>query len=106
MMVEKSRYPRYNVTVSVAYLGQDDTDSGNVQSKNISTAGICLSSKQPMKKGDIVELTFYMATETIHAKGKVVWSERILPHLFDNGIEFISISDEHLKVIEKYINTQ
>ena len=105
-MSEKRHYPRYNVTVSVSYIDPDDIDTGDAQSKNISTAGICLSSKQPMKSGINVRLTFSLASETIQAIGKVIWNERILPHLFDNGIKFISISDDHLKVIEKYIKIQ
>ncbi|MBN2441463.1 MAG: PilZ domain-containing protein [Spirochaetales bacterium] len=105
-MSEKRRFQRYNITVSVSYMNTDDTKTTDAQSKNISSSGICLSSIQPMKLKSTVKLTFSMESQTIHVLGRVIWSEQVLPRLFDNGIEFLSMSEEHLKVIEKYIKTQ
>ena len=102
---ERRQFPRYNVTISISYIGPDDAASGKAESKNISTRGICFSTKQPMHIGHNVRIAFSFATETILSTGKVVWSEKSDPKLFDNGIEFISIDEEHLKIIEQYIKT-
>jgi hypothetical protein len=105
-MEEKRKFPRYNITTSVSYTDADDGAAGDVTAKNISKGGICLSSIQPMKIGRKVSLAFVMASRTVHAVGRVVWCEEIHSRFFENGIEFISIAEEHLKEIEQYMSKQ
>jgi hypothetical protein len=102
-MEERREYPRYVLTVSVTYSSAENLKSDKAQSKNISNRGICFSTRTPMRIGGNVRITFSLAAQTIFATGRVVWTEQIVPYIYDNGIEFTSITDEHLKTIEKFI---
>ncbi|MBN1696809.1 MAG: PilZ domain-containing protein [Spirochaetales bacterium] len=105
-MDERRSYKRYCLIVSVKYSYNASRTKGSAKTKNISNGGICLTSHQKLLLNHLVDLEFSMPRKKIKVLGKVVWSEESLPHLYENGIEFVDIEESDKKEISNYINTR
>jgi c-di-GMP-binding flagellar brake protein YcgR len=108
-MIEKRRFDRFLLDIEIEHYKKNNKEnSSRIKSKNISKGGICITTADgPLEKGEkyILSFTLPHQSEQIVVEGKVVWNEAYtsLQHeLYDNGIEFISISEKHLKMIEEY----
>lgn len=82
----------------------------NVLSKtrDLSAGGICMMSTTPLVKGTILSLKFRLhgTDKVINVLGKVVWTQAFSIGNqigYDNGIEFVSMSEEDRAIINTYL---
>jgi len=111
--VDKRRYMRLiaQLEVKVGRISGTGLDEFiSVTSKDISVAGVGLTSEARFSKGEPLKLIIRLPDDiTVHAVGAVKWvtmRENLYAangHDFAFGIEFVQISDSDRKEIEKFI---
>jgi hypothetical protein len=108
-------FPRLDLSCDIQYsyvgggMPQGD-EKANVlsKSKDLSQGGICMMSTTPLVKGTILSLKFklHSSDKVLNVIGKVVWTQAFSignQMGYDNGIEFIKVSDEDKKIIDKFL---
>jgi len=102
---ENRCFPRINVVAKVRYRVLGQNIKNEAKSKNISIGGICITSKRPIAKNGIVEITFILPNDmNIEARGRVVWCNEIpFSGEYEMGIEFIKILGSHMDELKKHI---
>jgi hypothetical protein len=107
---EKRRYKRWGVELTFSYeikeFSTADPSStppiGTAVIENISFGGAKIASYQELAKGMLLEITLIplVVAGTIHATGRVVWSQRDESDVYHSGIEFIAFREGGQQVIE------
>jgi len=109
---DKRKYKRFKKEVEIHFemitaMGDSPAipDSGDSRSINVSMGGVLFETKKPIPVSSIIECQFHIAgfKEPIYAKAKIVRVEELYTNKYDLGIQFIAISDDDRKVLEKYI---
>ena len=111
LIEERRKFIRLNINVEIKYSLVNSSPAERVaQTKDIGAGGICFLANEPLKKGDILEIKFLLpeVPPNVHAKGRVAWikpfsvaSDKNIS--YDTGIEFIDITDEDRKRINRYV---
>jgi c-di-GMP-binding flagellar brake protein YcgR len=109
---ERRKFPRLNMAVDIEYsfLQKDSSLMMEVQSKNISSGGICLIVYEEVKVGDSLDLVINLPEGElpIRVKGVVKWiGEFILSagnrNSWDVGVEFIGINEAEREKLSRYV---
>lgn len=111
---EKRKFPRLPLNVGVKYEISKLTVSKkkSIQTKNISSGGICIVALEEIAEGTIIDFTFALPNDDkiINAKGKIVWIKEFSVgdennnKAYDLGVEFIQISKSDREKINQYVN--
>ena len=103
---ERRRYLRVEVPVELRVIAKNIIID-KVKAKNISPLGIRFETKEPLKEGDVVDLTLTLpdTNNPVHIQGKVIWQKKI--SLEDNapldiGCEFTKIEEDNKNTFLKY----
>lgn len=73
-------------------------------SKNLSTAGILFETDKELNAGDVVACSFKLPNnERIVADGEIVRVAKSGIRNFDYGVKFISISPDHITLIDSFV---
>ena len=84
--------PRWEVRLPLHYKRAEEETIRQDFVKDISAAGICLTSKEALNLAEQLELTVFLSeNKYIHARGKVVWVEDCAGH-YEAGVDFINLS--------------
>ena len=109
---ERRKFLRLNALVDVVYNKVSPSQKVEVSlTKNISKGGICLITYEELKVSDNLDLNIYLPENKIpvHVIGRVAWvKDFIICNIpngkrFDVGIEFLTITEEDQKKIDKYV---
>jgi c-di-GMP-binding flagellar brake protein YcgR len=109
---ERRRFQRLSVLVDVVYNKVSPSQKVEVSlTKNISKGGICLIAYDELKVSDNLDLNIYLPGDKIpvHVIGRVAWvKDFVICNIpdgkrFDVGIEFLTITEEDQKRIDKYV---
>ena len=111
LIEERRKFIRLNINVEIKYSLVNNTANKRVaQTKDIGAGGICFLADEPLNKGDILEINFLLpeVPPNVHAKGRVAWVKPFSIEgnkntCYDTGIEFIDITDEDRKRINRYV---
>ena len=111
LIEERRKFIRLNINAQINYsVIADDVSARSASVKDIGAGGICLLLDEQLKEGDILKFDVLLPDDppVIQAKGKVIWikpfsiaSEK--KTRYDTGIEFIEISNDDRKKINKYV---
>ena len=109
----RRKFPRasYPCLVVIRNQGKDNNDIILTHTENIGIGGVCFTLKQSMKMFSQVDLELDLLDMENHIKcrGKVVWniqrgvSSPKKPLFFDVGVEFVGISDDEKKRLERVV---
>ena len=108
--IERRRFPRKPLQVEVGVYTETNFYQGF--SENISEGGIFVATYDIKPTGEVIELEFKLPgeEEPIRVKGEVRWVREYNPANPDMipgmGIQFIELSEEAGKKIEKFIREQ
>jgi len=106
---ERRKFVRLNINVEINYSIIPHEEQQETGTKNISAGGICMVSDKPLSIGDTLQLEIKLPEDppSIQVKGKAVWVKQFIAtekhESFDIGVEFINISEENRKRINKYV---
>ena len=109
---ERRKFPRLNLAVDIEYsvLQKEPFLKVEVQSKNLSSGGICLIVYEKVKVGDNLALVINLpeGERPIQVKGIVRWiGEFILSadkkNSWDVGVEFEGISEAEREKLSQYV---
>jgi c-di-GMP-binding flagellar brake protein YcgR len=109
---ERRKFPRLNLAVDIEYsvLQKEPSLKVEVQSKNLSSGGICLIVYEKVKVGDSLALVMKLpeGERPIQAKGIVKWiGEFILSadnkSSWDVGVEFVGITETDREKLSQYV---
>lgn len=107
--VERRRYVRLQVPISVAYVLPGNSNISLVTTKNISADGLRFQAHDKLlKESAIVELKLDIpgVINPIHAKGKIIWGKKISLEdsaPFDFGLEFVEIEEDNKNTFLKFL---
>lgn len=72
---EKRYLPRWDVNNRVLCRLQDQVDASECRSMDLSCAGACLVTRQPLPKNQKIKLTIYLTeAKPVEVEGHIVWS--------------------------------
>ena len=109
---ERRKFQRLNALVDVVYNKISPAQKVEFSlTRNISKGGICLIAYDELKVSDMLDLNIYLPEDkiTVHVIGRVVWVKDFVicdipkGKRFDVGIEFVQITEEDKKKIDKYV---
>ena len=114
LVEERRKFVRLNINVDIQYSILSHHPQKQIAlstaSKNIGAGGICVLTLKELKIGDILKLDIRLPEipPDIHAIGKVAWIKNFTiateqNKRYDVGIQFIEISEEDKKRINKYV---
>ena len=115
MKKERRKFPRMTVELFVRYKILSSPEQVDAQTKNISGGGVCLVTREKMELGTYLamEVKFPHSKGPILAGGRVIWcrESRLGPSpaghsRFDNGIEFVQISETDRQQIIEHIKSK
>ena len=113
--LNRRKFPRVNYPCLVVIRGGGDSEKDNViltHTDNIGVGGVCVVLKQNVKMFSEVELELDLLDlgEHICCRGKVVWNiqrqseAEEKPLFFDIGIEFLNVTEEDQKRLERTVD--
>lgn len=106
---------RLNMTCDIRYSKVSDEENlsnkKDSATKDISQGGICFISSEFLESGTLIQLDITLGKEEpdVQVRGSIVWSEEF--HIsgqkgWDNGLEFLDISERDKQLIQKYMDSQ
>ncbi len=112
--LNRRKFPRVNYPCLVVIRSDDESDKNNIiltHTDNVGIGGVCVVLKQDVKMFSEVELELDLLDlgEHICCRGKVVWNVQRQreaaekPLFFDIGIEFLNITPEDQKRLERIV---
>ncbi len=105
-MLEKRKHVRFDtVNPSEVRIYNDNVliNEGNGKTLNISRGGALLETPFPMEKGQKLALVISLEKEFVYISGNVVHTRSESADCHKTGVEFKSIDDRGLAVLDKYI---
>ena len=101
---DKSKRAATNFPVYYQIKDTDNSIYGYTYIKNLSKDGICIRTREDIKKGTNVFLKFMIpAIDTvIETNGKVKWSESVFDELFYAGVVFTKIQKDNQDLIASF----
>jgi hypothetical protein len=98
-MIEKRLHPRHDLDVMVNY-----SDYYFAKSKDLSISGIRLITNNELQAGRFISFEFSLPDrEFVRVFGKIEWTKKNAPNLYENGIAFRLLKDESKSKIEKFL---
>lgn len=107
-MSEKRKYARVDSIYLLNYVHHDAENSDSLtqgmgRTINVSESGIMLETHIPLGEKDTVDVVVGLKEDMVTIRGKVVFSRATETGRFQSGIEFVSIADDSLKTLKRYI---
>ena len=94
-ITDKRYFPRWEVYNRVLYQFEDQLDTFECQTKDLSCAGACILSRQNIPPPQKVKLIVYLsASKFVSLEGKVIWSHA-LDGQFELGVLFEDVSSKN-----------
>jgi len=81
----------------------NEVNQGMGRTLNVSQGGILLETHIPIDKRHIISLSIGLENELVDIEGKVVYCRNGKEGKFESGIEFQSINEKSLKLLNRYI---
>ncbi len=96
---ERRAGPRLLLGVSVDFI------SSEAEAKNVSDSGMCITSSEKYASGQIADIMFFLPShQAIKATGRIVWTRKIGPDLYDYGVEFIDLEKKYVDFLQAYVS--
>ena len=106
-MKEKRRRPRIESINLIAYACLDENDNvvnqGMGRTLNVSELGILIETYFELDSQNILLIDIGIGDDLVDIKGRVVHSNANDDKKYESGIEFISIDEDSLAKLKKYI---
>ena len=113
---ERRKFPRLKLELIVRYKILADS-AGNLEAQtiDISAGGVCLVTRERIKTGTVLvmDIKFPQSDKPVIVEGRAIWSAESSLGLspaghkrFDNGIEFVQISDSDRQRIIEHVKVQ
>jgi c-di-GMP-binding flagellar brake protein YcgR len=107
-MSEKRKYSRVDSIYLLNYVHLDAKNSDAVtqgmgRTINVSESGIMLETHVPFGENDTVDVVVGLKEDMVTIRGKVVFTRATETSRFQSGIEFLTIDDDSLKTLRRYI---
>jgi len=107
-MNEKRKYARVDSIYLLNYVHIDANDNelvtqGMGRTINVSESGIMLETHIPFSESDTVDVVVGLKEDMVTIRGKVVFNRATETGRYQSGIEFVSIDDDSLKTLRRYI---
>jgi hypothetical protein len=76
---DRRLFARFAVELAVGYTEQDTSNKNNAQTHDISAQGICFVTEKKLPADTFIDIQFNLpdAKESMSAKGRVVWAEKL-----------------------------
>ena len=108
-MNEKRKYSRVDTIylLNYEYIDKNNNDSvtqGMGRTINVSESGIMLETHIPFSENDTVDVVVGLQEDMVTIRGKVIFNRPVQTGRFQSGIEFVSIDDDSLKTLRRYID--
>jgi len=99
LRTENRSQPRITTRITVESVGP---------TVNISAGGMCVLMADPMREGLTPTITFELPDDPkpVVAKARIVWcrTSRIDPELYEVGLTFTELSDEHRRRVLEFVD--
>ena len=107
-MNEKRKYARVDSIYLLNYVHIDANNSDSVtqgmgRTINVSESGIMLETHIPFSENDTVDVVVGLKEDMVTIRGKVIFNRSTETGRFQSGIEFLTIDDDSLKTLRRYI---
>lgn len=107
-MSEKRKYSRVDSIYLLNYVHRDANNNDAVtqgmgRTINVSESGILLETHIPFGDSDTVDVVVGLKEDMVTIGGKVVFTRATETSRFQSGIEFLTIDDDSLKTLRRYI---
>ena len=108
-MEERRKFVRLDTTVKIRYKVLQPTNSNNdSNSRDISTGGVKIEVKEPIKPNTVLWLEINLPSEAgpLQAKGEVIWQEKISAAEnsgYEMGIKFLEMDVNDRSRLSKYL---
>jgi len=100
---EKRRFPRMASQILVRLTRLDGLQGGDLSSTRTLGLGGCLVvHDQPLGSDTPLRLVFCLGDSVLEARGRTVYEIARKDGCFDTGIEFLEMSPEDRRLLEKY----
>ncbi len=107
--IERRRYVRLKTPINIAYTIPNGATIHNITTKDISADGLRFQTRdKKLNEDDVVDLRLDipLASNPVHAKGRIVWKKKISLEdkaPFDVGIEFAEIEEDNKNTFLKFL---
>jgi c-di-GMP-binding flagellar brake protein YcgR len=107
--IERRSYIRIRVPIPLSYAVSGDNRIYSVTTTDVSANGVRFENRdKAIKQSDAVEITLEIpeAKNPVHAKGSVVWKNRVSLEdnsPFDVGVEFVDIEEDNKNTFLKFL---
>lgn len=109
---ERRRFVRFDEELKIRY-NLFNSSPQNTKTRNISRAGLCLSTYEKLKEKDCLELEIEVPgfSKPVKLTGRVMWVKELRSldnqerRIFYTGIEFFKINPESEAVLITHLNT-
>ncbi len=107
-MTEKRKHSRIDSIYLYNYIHIDANDSdsqmqGMGRTINVSESGIMLETHTPFGENDTVDVVVGLKEDMVTLRGRVVFTQTTETGQFRSGIDFLSIDDDSLTLLRRYI---
>lgn len=106
LVAEKRKYPRVRCHHSIRQIGYDiDSCHLITETVDLSEGGLQLTSSNPFKPEDVLQLALILGRHEIYLIGRVAWSkpDARQKETYHSGLAFLQIDQDDRKVIHDYI---
>lgn len=112
-MDNRRRYARLDIALTVSYAvegeGGELSEYAEAVSSDISAGGIRLMTPGPVPNGSKLDLQVFLGEDPencIHAKGEVVWQNKLSPTSYETGILINTMENEDKKKFMEFVFDQ
>ena len=108
-IVERRKYERLPVPITLSYVSQNNNVLQHTTARNISAEGIGFDTNDKVTtESDVIDLIINIpgAPNPVHAKGKVAWKKKLTledtaPYEF--GVEFVKIEEDNKNTFLRFL---
>lgn len=107
-MNEKRKHSRVDSIYLLSFVHIDKNNNDTVtqgmgRTINVSESGIMLETHIPFSESDTVDVVVGLKEDMVTIRGKVIFNRSTETGKFQSGIEFLSIDEDSLKTLRRYI---
>lgn len=110
---ERRKYARLDIALTVSYAIEDIagriSEHAEATSSDISAGGLRLMTPGPLTNGTKLDLEVFLGEaveQKIHAKGEVVWQNKISPTSFETGVVIQHMETDDKKKLLHFVFDQ
>jgi len=97
-------YPRLDAEILFAYrpAGAPEDESTVVKSRSIGLGGLMFEADHPLPVGSSFHLDLVLGEDHLEVTAKVVYSNKMVKHSYQNGLNFVDLRDEQRDQLTNY----